>query len=182
MAIEGRSDARARPHPARHGRRRRRAPSSARCTASPRAWTTSTNWSPARCRPTPREGARFGADLGLAPDRIYGDFEAMAQGRGGAAGRHRGGRHRHAEPPARAGRPSAFLEGRHPRHLRQAADDDAGRGAKTLRELAQQQRARLRAHPQLHRLSDGPPGARRWSQPASSARSASCRSSTRRTG
>ena len=47
--------------------------------------------------------------------------------RGGAAGRHRGGGDRHAEPPARADR-DRLPRGRHRRDLRQAAVDDAGRG------------------------------------------------------
>ncbi len=48
MAIEGRRRGPA--HPAGHGRRRRRARSSAPSTASPRGSTTATSWSPARCR------------------------------------------------------------------------------------------------------------------------------------
>ena len=44
-------------------------------------------------------------ELGLAPTRIYRHFEEMAKAEAGRAGRHRGGRHRHAEPHACAGRP-----------------------------------------------------------------------------
>ena len=41
--------------------------------------------------------------LGIEKARAYGDFETMAQSRGGAAGRHRGGRDRDAQSHARAG-------------------------------------------------------------------------------
>ena len=47
--------------------------------------------------------------------------------RAAAEGRHRRGRHRHAEPRPCGGGPS-LPEGRHPCDLRQAADDDAARG------------------------------------------------------
>ena len=50
--------------------------------------------------------------------------------------------------------------GRHPRHLRQAADDQPRRGARSSPTLVEKAGTRLRADPQLHRLSDGPAGAR----------------------
>jgi predicted dehydrogenase len=71
-------------------------------------------------------GARLGRAVGLAEDRIYDDFAAMAQ----REARLKDGieavaivtpNHLHY-PVARE-----FLEARHPRHLRQAADRDAGR-------------------------------------------------------
>ena len=98
----------------------------------------------------------------------------MAQGRGGAARRHRGRRHRHAEPPPRPGGPRLSRR-RHPRHLRQAADDDAGGGPRPRRPCAPRRPA-LRPHPQLHRLPHGAAGPRHGARRASSARSASCRS------
>ena len=101
-----------------------RAPSSAPCTASRRASTTTTSSSPARSSSTPDKAQRSGLALGLAAERIYSDYAAMAEGRGGARRRHRGGGDRHPEPPARAGG-RGVPEGRHPRHLRQAGDDDA---------------------------------------------------------
>ena len=105
-----------------------RAPSSAPCTASPRAWTTSSSSSPARCRRDPARAKASAAELGLAPDRIYGSLStrwrrprpARPDGIEAVADRH-------AEPRPCAGR-QGLPRGRHPRHLRQAADDHAGRG------------------------------------------------------
>ena len=119
-----------------------------------------------RARPRPRAQLRL----------LRGD----GQGRGEAPRRHRGGRHRHAEPHALPGG-QGLPRGRHPRHLRQAADDDAGRGEEARR-AGRKDRQGLRADPQLHRLSDGPAGARDGRRRACSARSASCRSNIRRTG
>ncbi len=108
MTIERRASAAAatRPaHPARHGRRRRGRLHRRACTASRRGSTTTTSSSPARSSSTPTKAKRSGLALGLADDRCYADYAAMAQARSGARRRHRGRRHRHAEPPARAGRP-----------------------------------------------------------------------------
>ena len=78
--------------------------------------------------------------------------------RGGAAGRHRGGRHRHAQPSARADR-HGLPRGRHRRDLRQAAVDDAGRGRGAGGAGAGAQ-APFRRHAQQHRLRHGAAGAR----------------------
>ena len=57
---------------------------------------------------TPEKAQRSGKALGLAPDRIYDDFETMAREEAKRAGRHRGGGDRHAErhcmprPPRRS--------------------------------------------------------------------------------
>ena len=51
-----------------------RAPSSARCTGSRRAWTASSSWSPARCRRTRHAPRRRRAELGLDPTRSYGSL------------------------------------------------------------------------------------------------------------
>ncbi len=103
--VEGRSDAAAaRQDPATAWSAAGRAPSSAPCTASRRAWTTSTSWSPARCRPTPKRALARPPALGLAPDRCYGSLRGDGRGGGQARRRHRGGRDRHAEQHARADR------------------------------------------------------------------------------
>ena len=56
MSIEGRSDAARAARSGSAWSAAAKAPSSARCIGSPRAWTTITNWSPARCprRPNAR--------------------------------------------------------------------------------------------------------------------------------
>ena len=56
-----------------------RAPSSAPCTGSPRAWTISTSSWRARCRPSAKKAKASGEELGLAADRIYTDFKEMAK-------------------------------------------------------------------------------------------------------
>ena len=73
------SDDETRPHPARAWSAAARTPSSARCTASRRASTTSTSWSPGRSRSTPEKARASGAALGLAADRTYDDFATMAK-------------------------------------------------------------------------------------------------------
>ena len=82
----------------------------------------------------------------------------MAKAEAKRAGRHRGGRHRHAEPRALPGG-EGVPRSRHPRHLRQAADLDARR-RQEARRARRKIRQGVRADPQLHRLSDGPAGAR----------------------
>ena len=82
-----------------------------------RGSTTSTSWSPARCRATPsrqlappicdRAGARL---CGLSRD---------GEGRGRASGRNRRGRDRDAQPPASSAR-ARLSRRRHPCDLRQA--------------------------------------------------------------
>ena len=82
-----------------------RAPSSARCIGSPRAWTINTSSWRARCRPTPARAKRLGPrNSASPPTRIYTDFREMAKAEAGAQGRHRGGGDRHAEPHACPGR------------------------------------------------------------------------------
>ena len=128
----------------------------------------------------PERAKASAAELGLDPARSYGSFAGDGQGRGQAAGRHRGGRHRHAEPhafPAGQGLPRS----RHPRHLRQAADLDPRR-RQEARRAGREDRQGVRADPQLHRLSDDPAGARDGREGRSSATSASCRPNIRRTG
>ena len=99
-------------------------PSSAPSTASPCASTTASRSSPARCRPTRRMPPPQPPISASRPSRSYADYRDDGDGRGGAARRHRGGRDRHPEPPARADR-HRLPRGRHRRHLRQAAVDDA---------------------------------------------------------
>ena len=79
---------------------------------------------------TPEKARRSGAALGLAADRIYDDFETMAKaeakrGDGVEAVAIVTPNHMHAGPGLR------LSEGRHSRHLRQAADDFARRGEET---------------------------------------------------
>ena len=132
-------------------------------------------------RPRARRGA-VGADLGLAPDRCYGDFDDDGAARGRARGRHRRGRDRHAQPPAPRRR-QRLPRGRHPRDLRQAADRRRWREAARARRSSCERSGRLFARdPQLHRLPDGPAGARDGRGRRARRRSASCRPSTRRTG
>ena len=50
---------------------------------------------------TPEKARRSGAALGLAPDRIYDDYETHGEGGGQAPRRDRGGRDRHPEQRAR---------------------------------------------------------------------------------
>ena len=50
---------------------------------------------------TPEKARRSGEALGLAPDRIYDDYESMAKAEAKRARRDRGGRDRHPEPHAR---------------------------------------------------------------------------------
>ena len=128
----------------------------------------------------PARAKASAAELGLDPERSYGTLPGDGQGRGQAQGRHRGGRHRHAEP--HAFRPGQGVpRSGHPRHLRQAADLVAGR-CQEARGDRRKVRQAVRADPQLHRLSDGPAGARHGRRRACSATSASCRPNTRRTG
>ena len=54
---------------------------------------------------TPDRASASAAELGIAPDRAYGDYEEMAKARSRAGRRHRGGRDRHAEPHALPLRP-----------------------------------------------------------------------------
>ena len=129
---------------------------------------------------TPEKARRSGEALGIAADRIYGDFEEMAK----AEAKRPDGieavaivtpNHMHA------GADLCVPQGRHPRHLRQAADDVAGGGEEDAgggREVG----PRLRAHPQLHRLSDGAPHARDGRGGRTRRASAWSRPNIRRTG
>ncbi len=107
---------------------------------------------------TPEKAKRSGEALGLAADRIYGDYETMAKAEAKRPGRHRGGCDRHAERHACAGLQSV-PESRHPCDLRQAADAQS-EGSAVAREGGEAERPHLRPHPQLHRLSDGAARAR----------------------
>ena len=77
------------------------APSSAPCIASPRGSTTATSWWPARCPPI-RQRAHASARRRCTsrPTAATPTFAEMAQRGGRAAGRHRRGGDRHAEPSA----------------------------------------------------------------------------------
>ena len=82
-----------------------RAHSSAPCIASRRAWTTSIEFVAGALSSDAGDARKAsGAELGLDPDRIYGDFQGDGEARGQRDGRHRGGVDRHAEPHACAGR------------------------------------------------------------------------------
>ena len=114
-------------HPARHGRRRqgrlhRRGAPDRR--ADRRPVRTGRRRAARRRRRSARES---GAALGLAEDRDLRRLRDDGQARGAAEERHRGGGDRHPEPHARPGG-QGIPEARHPCHLRQAADRDAGRG------------------------------------------------------
>ena len=52
--------------------------SSAACTASPPAWTAATSWWPVPSASAEKSKAS-GAELGLAAERCYGDFDEMAK-------------------------------------------------------------------------------------------------------
>ena len=106
----------------------------------------------------PARAKASAAELGLDPERSYGTYQEMAKAEAKPQGRHRGGRHRHAQPHAfRPG--EGFPRSRHPRHLRQAADLHAGRRQETRGDRRKDRQA-VRADPQLHRLSDDPAGPR----------------------
>ena len=130
---------------------------------------------------TPEKARRSGAALGLDPARIYADYETMAQKR---AARTDGIEAvaivtpNHVHAPAGRGLP----QGRHPRHLRQAADDDAEGRAAASRSSRRPSGLIFAADPQLHRLSAGAAGARDGRRRAISARSGSSRPNIRRTG
>ena len=127
-----------------------RAPSSAPCTASRRAWTTATSWSRARSSSDPERAKASAAELRIAPERAYGSFQEMAEQGGGAGRRHRRRGDRHAEPrPLRRGQ--GVPRGRHPRDLRQAADHHGRRRAGSGSDGAAH-RPGVRPDPQLHRL------------------------------
>ena len=122
MAIEGRSDAaNGRQDQARHGRRRRgrlhrrRAPHRRPARRPLRAGRR-------RAVGDARQGAplRRGARPRARP-RLC-DFESMAKAEARAAGRHRGGRRSSRRTTSMRRAAYAFLDGRHSRHLRQAAD------------------------------------------------------------
>ena len=137
MAIEGRSDAAPGGGSGSAWSAAGRAPSSAPCTASRRGWTTSTSWSPARCRPTPETRAALGARRSAStPDRclrrLRRDGEGARPARRTASRRWRSSRRTTCTMPAATRLP----RGRHPRHLRQAADDDARPRREQLAELA----------------------------------------------
>ena len=82
--------------------------SSALCTASPRALTASSSWSPGRCHPTRK---RRGLGQGSGPRSVALLWLVCRNGesRSRAAGWHRSGRHRDAEPCAFSAA-KAFLE------------------------------------------------------------------------
>ena len=128
----------------------------------------------------PERAKASAADLGLAPDRSYGTFAEMAK----AEAKRPDGIEavaivtpNHMHWPAA----KAFLEaGIHVICDKPLTSNLAD--AKKLAALVRKERQALRADPQLHRLSDGAAGPRDGRQRRSSATSASCRPSIRRTG
>ena len=156
--VEGRSDAAAAAGSATAWSAAGRAPSSARCTASPRAWTTSMSWSPARCRRTRSGRSPRRRNWASRRDRSYGSYEEMAK----AEAKRADGieavaivtpNHMHA-PVAKA-----FLKAGIHVICDKPLTTDRRRG-QGPRRARQEDRQDLRAHPQLHRLSDDPAGAR----------------------
>ena len=87
---------------------------------------------------------------------------------------NRGGRHRHAQRRSRRA-DLRLSEGRRPCHLRQAADGEP-RGSEEDARRGREVGPRVRADPQLHRLSAGAPdardgaGGRTWRDPSRSRR------------
>ena len=75
----------------------------------------------------PENAAASAAEIGIARRPQLCRLPRDGRGRGQARGRHRGGRHRHAQPSACADR-DRVPGGRHRRHLRQAAGDERCRG------------------------------------------------------
>ena len=143
--------------PARHGGRRPGRLHRRRCTGSRRAWTTATSWWRARS-PRPRS-----ARAPRAPSS--GSTRSGATAASGRWRKPRSGRAdgidvvaivtpNHIHCAGRQGVPRA----RHPRHLRQAADHDAG-GRAGAGGAGRKPGARVRADAQLHRLPDDPAGA-----------------------
>ena len=143
------------------------------------------SWSPARCPSRSPERARRSARAicGLARrSQLRRLRRRMAAARGRAAPT--------ASTPSPSSRPTtcttpvgAGLPRR--RHRTSICDKPLTTTLADADELARcgaRTRRALRAHPQLQRLPDGASGARAWWRRASSARSASCRSNTRRTG
>ena len=178
--VEGRSDAAGAARSGTAWSAAGRGPSSAPCIASRRGWTTSTSWSPARCRPT-RSGRsprrRSSASRPTAPT------PPTRRWRRPKAKRPDGIEAVSIVTPEQQPRADrqGLPQGRHQRHLRQAAVGD-GQGSEGPGRADEEDRADLRRHPQLHRLPDAPAGPRDGRRRASSATSASCRPSTPRTG
>ena len=111
--------------------------------------------------------------------RAYADFAEMARREAASPRRrHRRGVHRHAQPPARPHR-DRLSRRRHPRHLRQADDDQPADALALVQSVKSGQIFAL-----THNYSGYRWCARRarWSPPASWARSASSRPSTPGTG
>ena len=176
-----RPERRRRPDPATAWSAAGRAPSSARCTGSRRAWTMSSCWSPARCRRIRQRAKASAAELGLDPRP---QLRLLSP------------RWRRPRPSARtasrrwpSSRPTmctvpaakAFLEA----GIHVICDKPLTTTLAEAKKLAggrREDRQGVRADPQLHRLSDGAPGARDGRQGRSSATSASCRPNIRRTG
>ena len=126
----------------------------------------------------PARSRTAAAAIGIAPDRAYADWPALLAGRAGARRRRRRGRGDDAQrqPPCDLRRsPGAGLR----RDLRQAADDLARRRARP-RAPGARERPRVLPDPQLHRLPDGPAGARHGPRRRDRRRCARSSSSTSR--
>ena len=159
MAIEGSRSERSRAPSATAWSAAGRAPSSAPCTASPRGIDGEFELVAGALSSDPARAKASAAELGLAPDRSYGSLRGDGEGRGQAPRRHRGGRRSSRPTTCTIAAGQGLPRGRHPRHLRQAADLDAGR-RQEARRAGREDRQAVRAHPQLHRLSDGAAGPR----------------------
>ena len=133
--------------------------SSARCIASPPAWTTVTNWWPARSPPIRERALQVGSRSAYRARPQLREFAEMAERKRARPRRHRGGGDRDAEPlhfaPAQA-----FLAARHPCDLRQAADPARWRTRVTLAAAVAQQRLVFGLTHNYTGYPAGPAGAR----------------------
>ena len=142
----------------RHGRRRPQRLHRRSASHGDAARRSDRAQSRARCRRTPKTRALSGADLGLAPDRVYSDYREMAARE---AARPDGVEAVVIVTPNHLHYPvaKAFLEAGIDvicdKPLSTTLDE-----AKELVELTRAKRSRVRGDAQQHRLSDGAPGAR----------------------
>ena len=159
-----------------------RAPSSAPCIGSPRAWTITMSSSPARCRrrrSAPRPRARSSASRPTASTPTIARWRRRKRKRQDGIEAVAIVTPNHIHVPGRQG----VHRSRHPCDLRQAAGASISRRRSRSQKLLDKKKRRdLRPHPQLLRLSDDPPGPRHGGERANSARSAWCRPNIRRTG
>ena len=129
-----------------------------------------------------RAAAASAAELRLAPERSYADYRRHGSARGGARRRHRRRRHRHAQPPAPGRIASAFLDAGIDVICDKPLTTTLAEALDARRQRCATTRPPVRADAQLHRLSDGAPGARDGRGRRARRASAWSRPSTRRTG